>query len=388
MWLARLTGMGLLRASFVPPAAIRELRDYTRARARLVRERTRCYQQLEKLLEGALIKLSSAVYSMARNKTARDILEAIVAGERDPRALAARAHGNIKGGTAAITEALEGMLVGEHHPVLIRVHLDHITLLDRLAAEVEDEIEAALDAIPAAWGVTADGVPSAGPGPDAVVLPAAERLAEIPGVSLRLARAIIAGTGLDMARFQTADHLVSWAGLAPVARQSGPRQRKPSKGQGDAYLKMYCVQAANGAATTGTFLGERLRRLSRRLGGIKAKCAVGRSILGQVAGARCRAPAPSEPDLPVSRHPAQASHSGHCGLQRRCAPALPGLEGTVAGGVHQGCGGPRVPLAISPGASRPAGCGLDALAGGAHPPVLPFLRGAGQAAGVEQMVSA
>ena len=169
--------------------------------------------------------------------------------------------------------------MGDHHPVLIRLHLDHITLLDRLAAEVEDEIEAALDAIPAAWGVSADGVPSADPGPDAVVLPAAERLAEIPGVSLRLARAIIAETGLDMTRFPTADHLVSWAGLAPVARQSGPRQRKPSKGQGDAYLKTYCVQAANGAATTETFLGERLRRLSRRLGGIKAKCAVGRSIL-------------------------------------------------------------------------------------------------------------
>jgi transposase len=117
------------------------------------------------------------------------------------------------------------MLVGEHHPVLIRVHLDHITLLDRLAAEVEDEIEAALDAIPAAWGVTADGVASADPGPDAVVLPAADRLAEIPGVSLRLARAIIAETGLDMARFQTADHLVSWAGLAPVARQSASRPR-------------------------------------------------------------------------------------------------------------------------------------------------------------------
>jgi transposase len=278
-WIARLAEMGLLRPSFVPPPEVRALRDLTRTRLQLLKDRTREWQRLEKLLEGALIKLSSAVYSMARNKTARDILEAIVAGERDPKALAARAHGNIKGGAAAIGQALEGMLLGEHHPVLIRVHLDHITLLDRLAAEVEDEIEAALDAVPAAWGITADGVRSASPGPDAAVLPAAERLAEIPGVSLRLARAIIAETGLDMARFPTADHLVSWAGLAPVARQSGPRQRKPSKGQGDAYLKMYCVQAANGAAPTSTFLGERLHRLSRRLGGAKAKCAVGRSIL-------------------------------------------------------------------------------------------------------------
>jgi hypothetical protein len=96
------------------------------------------------------------------------------------------------------------------------------------------------------------------------------RLAEIPGVSLKLAREIIAETGLDMARFPTADHLVSWGGLAPVARQSGSRQRKPSTGQGDVYLKTYCAQAANGTANTGTFLGERLRRLTRRLGRTKA----------------------------------------------------------------------------------------------------------------------
>jgi transposase len=216
---------------------------------------------------------------MARNKTAWAILEAIVAGERDPKVLAARTHGNIKGGSAVIEQALEGMLLGDHHPVLIRLHMDHITLLDRLAAEIEDQIEAAVDAIPAAWGVTADGVPSPDPGPGAAVLPAAARLAEIPGVSLKLAREIIAETGLDMTRFPTADHLVSWAGLAPVARQSGPRQRKPSKGQGDVYLKTYCAQAANGTGSTDTFLGERLRRLTRRLGGTKAMCAVARSIL-------------------------------------------------------------------------------------------------------------
>ena len=106
-----------------------------------------------------------------------------------------------------------------------------------------------------------------------------QRLAEVPGVSPALAMAIIAETGLDMTRFPTAAHLVSWAGLAPVARQSGPRNRKPKKGQGDAYLKGYCTQAANGAARTSTFLGERLRRLSKRLGGNRAKCAVARSIL-------------------------------------------------------------------------------------------------------------
>ncbi len=280
-WIARLAEMGLLRPSFVPPPEIRALRDLTRTRLQLARDRTREWQRLEKLLEGALVKLSSAVHSLARTKTARDILEAIAGGQRDPRALAALAHGGVKGGRAAIERALDGMMPGDQHLMLIRIHLDHVTFLDRAVAAVEDEIEAALDAIPAAWGIGADGGtgPGAGSGPDAAVLPAAERLAEIPGVSPRLAMAIIAETGLDMTRFPTAAHLVSWAGLAPVARQSGPRNRKPGKGQGDAYLKGYCTQAANGAAKTETFLGERLRRLSRRLGGNRAKCAVARSVL-------------------------------------------------------------------------------------------------------------
>jgi transposase len=273
--------MGLLRPSFVPPPEIRALRDLTRTRLQLVRDRSREWQRLEKLLEGALVKLSSVVHSLAKVQSARAILEAIAAGERDPKALAALAHPNVKGGRAAVEEAPGGMAPGDHHPMLIRVHLDHITLLDRSVAEVEDEIEAALDAIPAAWGTDPGGEtgPDAGRGPDPAVLPAAERLAEIPGVSPALARAIIAETGLDMTRFQTADHLVSWAGLAPVARQSGPRSRKPKKGQGDAYLRGYCTQAANGTARTGTFLGERLRRLSRRLDGNRARCAVARSIL-------------------------------------------------------------------------------------------------------------
>jgi transposase len=278
-WIARLAEMGLLRPSFVPPPEIRALRDLTRTRLQLVRDRTREWQRLEKLLEGALVKLSSAVHSLAKTDTARAILEALAGGERDPRALAALADHRVKGGRAAVAEALEGMALGGHHPMLIRVHLDHIAFLDRSTAAVEDEIEAALDNIPAARGISADGVPSPDPGPDAAMLPAAGRLAEIPGVSLALARAIIAETGLDMTRFPTSAHLVSWAGLAPVTRQSGPRNRKPQKGQGDDYLKGYCTQAANGAARTGTFLGERLRRLSRRLGGNKAKCAVARSIL-------------------------------------------------------------------------------------------------------------
>jgi len=278
-WLARLTEMGLLRPSFVPPAEIRALRDLTRTRLQLVHDRTREWQRLEKLLEGALVKLSSAVSSLARVKSGRVILEALADGERDPRVLAGLAARQVRAGRAGIEAALEGMQFGDHHGRLTRVHLDHITFLDRAIAAVEDDIAAALDAIPAAQGIDAAGARSPDPGPGAAVLPAAERLAEIPGVSLDLARAIIAETGLDMTRFRTAGHLVSWAGLAPVARQSGPRRRKPRKGQGDSYLRCYCTQAATGAATTDTFLGERLRRLSRRLDGSRARCAVGRSIL-------------------------------------------------------------------------------------------------------------
>jgi transposase len=278
-WIARLAEMGLLRPSFVPPPEIRALRDLTRARLQLVRDRTREWQRLEKLLEGALVKLSSVVSSLAAVKSARVILEAIADGERDPRALAALAHGGVKGGRAAVEAALEGMRLGGHHPMLIRLHLDRITDLDRKAARLEDEIRDALAEIPGAWGVTAGGEPSPDPGPGAAALAAAQRLAEIPGVTPELAAMIIAETGLDMTVFPTAGHLASWAGLAPVSRQSGPRTRKPKKGQGNDYLRGYCTQAAMGAARTATFLGERYRRLARRLGGVRAQCAVGRSIL-------------------------------------------------------------------------------------------------------------
>ena len=150
-WIARLAEMGLLRPSFVPPPEIRALRDLTRTRLMLVRDRSREWQRLEKLLEGALVKLSTAVWSLGASKSARAILEAICGGERDPGTLAALASGRVTGGHAAVRQALDGMLLGDHHPVLIRMHLDHVALLDRSVAAIEDEIEAAVSAIPAAW---------------------------------------------------------------------------------------------------------------------------------------------------------------------------------------------------------------------------------------------
>jgi transposase len=279
MWLARLTEWGMLRPCFVPPAPVRALRDYTRARTDLVRERTRCYQRLEKLLEGALIKLSS-VASKLTTESAKDMIRAMIAGERDPRALAALARTRMKAKHDALVEALAGMF-DTHHGELAELELDQISFLDSRIAKIEVSIGSTLAAIPAAWGIDADGAtgPHAGHGPDAPVLPAALRLAQIPGISADLAAAIIAETGLDMARFPTAAHLVSWAGLCPVANNSGSRTRNGSKKHGNAYLRGALGQAANGAARTSTFLGERYRRVARRRGKAKAQVAVARSIL-------------------------------------------------------------------------------------------------------------
>jgi transposase len=278
-WLARLTEMGLLRASFVPPAAIRDLRDYTRARTRLVQERTRCYQRLEKLLEGALVKLSS-VASKLTTESAKDMIKAMIAGERDPRVLAGLARTRMKAKHDDLVEALDGMF-DDHHGELAGLLLGQIAFLDERVTQLTARAAELTAAMPAAWGIDGDGTtgPAAGAGPDAAVLPAVTRLAEIPGVSPDLARAIIAEVGLDMSRFPTAAHLVSWAGLCPSARQSGSRTRAGKKGQGDTWLRGSLGQAATGAARTATFLGERYHRIARRRGKAKAQVAVARSIL-------------------------------------------------------------------------------------------------------------
>ena len=278
-WLARLTEMGLLRASFVPPKEIRDLRDYTRARTRLVHERTRCFQRLEKLLEGALIKLSS-VASKLTTLSAQDMVKAMIAGQRDPHQLAGLARGSMKAKHDDLVEALTGMS-GDHHGELAGLLLDQIAFLDGRIAQLTARAAELTAAIPAAWGVNPDGTtgPHAGTGPHAAVLPAPARLAEIPGISPELARTIIAETGLDMTRFPDAAHLVSWAGLCPAARQSGPRTRAGKKGQGDTWLRGALGQAATAASHTQTFLGERYWRIARRRGKAKAQVAVARSIL-------------------------------------------------------------------------------------------------------------
>jgi transposase len=278
MWLARLTEKGLLRPSFVPPAEIRVLRSYTRARTHLTQDRTRCWQRLEKLLEDALIKVS-VVSSTLTTLSAQDMIRALIAGQRDPQVLAGLARGKMKARHGALVEALTGTF-SDHHGELAQLLLDQVAFLDTKIARLNLLIDEQLADITAAWGADADGVtgPGAGTGPGAVVVPAVARLDEIPGISPELAASIIAETGLDMTRFPTAGHLVSWAGLCPRAIQSGPRTRH-GKGQGNTYLRGYLGLAAVNAGRTATFLGERYQRIARRRGKHKAQVAVARSIL-------------------------------------------------------------------------------------------------------------
>ena len=282
-WIARLTEMGLLRPSFVPPPEIRALRQYTRQLVHLTQDRTRYWQRLEKLLESALCKLTSVVSGLAGSVSCLAMIEAMIAGEQDPQVLAGYALGPMKSKRAALARAFTGMQFGPEHAFSAASDLRMIKMLDAEIKDLEARVREHIAAIPAAWGVDADGTtgPGAGTGPDAAVLPAVGRLAEIPGVSPGIAAGLIAEIGLDMTRFPTPQALVSWAGLAPVPHQSGPRKGRGKKGHGSSYARRYAGQAGNGAARTDTFLGERHRRIRSRPGGgwTKASIAVGRSIL-------------------------------------------------------------------------------------------------------------
>jgi transposase len=279
VWQAKLTERGMLRPSFVPPAEIRRLRDYTRLRTDLTRERTRYWQRLEKLLEDALIKVS-AVASGLDTMSVRDMLEALIAGERDPKALAGLARGRMKAKRAALVEALTGKF-DDHHAELARMLLDQIDGLSAQIGRLTIRIEELIAAIPAAQGVDADGStgPGAGTGPDAPVADAITRLDEIPGISAYGAQVILAEIGLDMTRFPTAGHLASWAKLSPRTIQSGARNRAGKTGKGNPYLKGVLGEIAAAAAKTDTFLGERYRRIVKRRGKLKALVAVARTIL-------------------------------------------------------------------------------------------------------------
>jgi transposase len=278
VWLAKLTEKGMLRPSFVPPAPIRQLRDYTRLRVDLTRDRVRHYQRLEKLLEDALIKVSS-VASKMDTLSVRDMVEALIAGERDPKVLAGLARGRMKAKHAGLLEALNGRF-DDHHGELARMLLDSIDALtgqiDRLTTRIDDLINAMPTAAATDPGHQDGDRHHGGSGEGLSIV---ERLDEIPGIDVRGAQIILAEVGLDMTRFPTAGHLASWAKLTPRTIQSGAMLRGGKTGKGNPYLKGLLGEAAAAAAKTQTFLGERYRRLVKRRGKLKALVAVARSIL-------------------------------------------------------------------------------------------------------------
>jgi transposase len=279
VWLAKLTERGLLQPSFVPPPEIRRLREFTRLRAELVHEKSRYWARLEKLLERALIKIS-AVASTLDTDSCRAMIEALIAGQRNPRAIAELAIGKMRPKRAALAEALDGDFQ-PHHGELARLLLDQIDALTARIDQLSDRVTELIAEIPAAWGVDADGStgPDAGAGPDAPVLPAVARLDEITGCGVISAQAVIAEIGLDMTVFGTPGRLVSWARRCPQTRQSGKKATAGKAGKGNPYLNGILGEIAASASRTDTFLGERYRRIARRRGKRKALAAIARSVL-------------------------------------------------------------------------------------------------------------
>jgi transposase len=260
VWLCQLAECGLLRASFVPPEPIRQLRDLTRYRAVLVDERTREKSRLEKELEDAGIKISLVATDLL-GVSGRRILRALIDGERDPHALADMAVGRLRPRIPDLRESLVGRF-NEHHAFLCQMHLDRVDQIDRDIDTLSQRIHQAVT--PFRGHIT--------------------RLCTIPGVDTRVAEVIIAETGGDMSRFPTAAHLASWAGVAPGNHQSG-RRRKPAKTtKGDPWLKEALgVAALTAPRTKNTYLGAQYHRLVRRLGNKqKALVAVEHSILNAV----------------------------------------------------------------------------------------------------------
>ena len=255
-WLAQLAAHGLLRASFVPPEPIRELRDLTRARSIAIRDRTREIQRLEKFLEGSGIKLSSVVSDLT-GASSRLMLDALVAGERNPQVLAGLARGTLRSKIPALVEALTGRFK-EHHAFMARLHLDQIDAQSRIASALTARIEEAMAPFQAAR----------------------EALATIPGVSARVADVIIAETGADMTVFETPGRLASWAGVCPSSNESAGRMKSSHILPGNKYLKSALgVAALSASRSKNTYLAVKYRRIAARRGPIKAIVAVEHSTL-------------------------------------------------------------------------------------------------------------
>jgi transposase len=255
VWLAKVVEWGLCSPSLVHPKPIRQLRDLTRYRRSLIRERTREKQRVEKLLEDAQIKLSSVI-SDVFGVSGREMLEALIAGQRSPKTLARMARGSMRAKTEVLQEALTGHFE-DHHGFLLRSMLAHIDYLTAQIDDVGTRVEVVI----------------------APFVPAAARLDEIIGVGLTGAQELIAEIGVDATRFPTPAHLVSWAKFAPIDKNSAGKKRGGSTGKGNPWLASTLGEVVAGLSRTDTFLGERYRRLARRRGKKRAIVALGNSIL-------------------------------------------------------------------------------------------------------------
>ncbi len=255
-WIADLLRHGLLKASFVPDRPQRELRELTRYRTALVRERTAAINRLQKTLEGANIKLAS-VASDIMGTSGRAMLAALVSGTTDTASLAQLARGHLREKRADLERALTGRM-GAHQRFLLAEQLAHIDHLDASIDRLSTEIAVRLR-------------------------PAEERLARletIPGVGRRTVELLVAEIGTDMRRFPTAAHLASWAGMCPGSNESAGKRRSGKTQKGSPWLRAALVEAARAAARTkATYLSVQYHRLAMRRGPKKAAVAVGHRIL-------------------------------------------------------------------------------------------------------------
>ena len=254
-WLADVVAHGMVRASFVPPPPIRELRDLTRYRKRQSDTRAAEVQRLEKVLQDAGIKLTS-VASEVLSMSGRNMIEALIAGERDPEVLAEMAIGRMRKKRAQLLDALVGHF-GPHHAVTARQILDHIDFLDSRIGAVSEQVTQRM----------------------APFSEAAELLVAVPGISRISAEVVIAETGGDMSRFPSPAHLASWAGVAPGNHESAGKRRRVGTTNGNRWLRRALIESARAAARTKTsYFGAQYRQIASRRGPNKAAVAVAHSL--------------------------------------------------------------------------------------------------------------
>ena len=256
MWLADLLAHGLIRASFVPPQAVQELRTLTRTRKQFVRERSSHVQRIEKVLEDANLKISVLLSDIV-GKSGRAVLDAIIAGHDDPAYLASCISVRVKARRAELIEALRGCIT-PHHRFILKLHLSHIDALNTAITNIEKEVGLGLEPF----------------------RESAEHLTTMPGLSAVSASVLIAEIGVDMSRFKTAGHLVSWAGLCPRNDESAGKRRSTRLRHGGNWLKTTLVQAAWAAVRVkGGYLQAQFHRLRARCGAKKAILAIAASML-------------------------------------------------------------------------------------------------------------